>query len=179
MTVVCFSIAHNLLSTVQRGKRNWRPYYAYLKGFLLYFGEVCTTVHMYMYNYYCALVVSATGRASVRGHQWSHNSVPLSGHGSLWLQQEELCAKSDYVWLALLPPTSQVSGAHQGAWPGFWEGCAIIYERGWSFSRWTQTFCYHTSYLWPKIERGCLSTMSPPPWLRPCTYCIAWNFRGA
>ncbi|XP_064389105.1 PH and SEC7 domain-containing protein 1-like isoform X2 [Halichondria panicea] len=24
---------------VQRGKRNWRPYYAYLKGFLLYFGE--------------------------------------------------------------------------------------------------------------------------------------------
>ena len=28
--------------TVSRGKRTWKQYYAYLKGFLLYFGQVCT-----------------------------------------------------------------------------------------------------------------------------------------
>ncbi len=40
VAVACFQLP----SAVPRGKRNWKPYYAYLKGFLLYFGEVCTTV---------------------------------------------------------------------------------------------------------------------------------------
>ena len=32
------------LRAVSRGKRNWKQYYAYLKGFLLYFGQVLPRV---------------------------------------------------------------------------------------------------------------------------------------
>ena len=50
---------------VARGKRNWKQYYAYLKGFLLYFGQVllsrlltytyihvhaCTCIYTYIIN---------------------------------------------------------------------------------------------------------------------------------
>ena len=38
--LVTIRVFNNIISSVPRGKRQWRPYYAYLKGFLLYFGEV-------------------------------------------------------------------------------------------------------------------------------------------
>ena len=36
---------------VSRGKRQWKAYYAYLKGFLLYFAPVSTQIHVYIYIY--------------------------------------------------------------------------------------------------------------------------------
>jgi len=35
---ICFSL------TVPRGKRLWKPFYAHLKGFLLYFAPVCVGI---------------------------------------------------------------------------------------------------------------------------------------
>ena len=49
-----------LLSSVPRGKRHWKPYYAYLKGFVLYFAPVSVTNLQHTYARVTVVVLCVT-----------------------------------------------------------------------------------------------------------------------
>ena len=59
--VTCTCIMVCVLSTVARGKRQWKAYHAVLKGFMLYFtavGEILLSVHVYYIH--CTWLVEYT-----------------------------------------------------------------------------------------------------------------------